>query len=251
LDKGVFTCLESCPNVTKALTPVDYICAYNVTPTIENYVQMVSQGICAAYAIKSEPVLGRCIPVEGLPLAISNTTTTTNSTDLSVATMQNLLSSGSSFTMQSISDISTTWPVIAAGAGIAMIFTMLWMFLLQWVAGIFVWLIIIMANIVFILGSVWLYFYWQLKLAVLNNQTYVLSSNTYFKQATIFAGLDQGYATAYQVDVLMYAFYVVAVLAGLLLLITLVLIKRIVIAVAVLKEASKAMMKMKTIGKPF
>lgn len=245
----MFTCLESCPNVTRTLTPVDYICAYNVTPSIENYVQLVSQGSCAAYAIKSEPILGRCIPVEGLPLTMSNaTTTTTNSTDISNMTLQKLLSTGSSFTLQSISDISITWPVIVAGAGISMIFTMLWMFLLQWVAGIFVWLIIILSNIVFILGSVWLYFYWQLKLAILNNQTYSLSSNPLFAQATAFAGLDKGYATAYQVDILMYAFYVVAVLSGLLLLITLVLIKRIVIAVAVLKEASKAMMKMKAIG---
>jgi solute carrier family 44 protein 1 (choline transporter-like protein)/choline transporter-like protein 2/4/5 len=132
-----------------------------------------------------------------------------------------------------------------------MVVTMFWMYLLQWFAGIFVWLVIIIANVVFIVGATWLYFYWQMKLAIINNTTYELVGNQVFDQVASLAGLNQGYATSYQVNALMYAFYTVAVLAGLLLLITIALFKRILIAVAVLRQASSAMMKMKAIGNNF
>lgn len=103
----MYTCVESCPDVTKLMTFDDYLCAYNTTPTAETYVGLVSHGLCAAYVIKSEPVLNRCIPIEAIPLDFASSAE--NVTDNSI---EGILASGSNLAMQAAADLSITWPLV-------------------------------------------------------------------------------------------------------------------------------------------
>jgi hypothetical protein len=156
-----------------------------------------------------------------------------------------VLGAGRDATMRAVADLTITWPVIVGGVVAAIIITMIWMGLLQWFSGLLVWLTIIGTNLVFLFGGTWLFFFWQSKLAVLNGGVYGPLNNTLGAQIGNPLGLYANTsATKNQVELLQYAFIIIATIAGILLLLTIGMFKRIRIAVAIIKQASIAMLKM-------
>lgn len=120
--------------------------------------------------------------------------------------------------------------------------------LLQFTAGIFVWVTIILSNLAFAFASVWLYFFWKQSEAILNGTTYLPTNSAATSFMKVF-GINSGtLATSSTVQMLQIAFYVFAVLTVLLILITIGMLKRVKMAVGVIKQASIAMMKMPLIG---
>ncbi|KAJ3321000.1 hypothetical protein HDV06_004659 [Boothiomyces sp. JEL0866] len=242
-------CVSSCPNTTEVLSYSNALCVYNTSATIQNYYSVVSTGLCVSYTIESSPVLNRCIPsvAAGAVSAIVNSTsanTTISSNATTTTSVSAILSEGRDTTMQLIADLTITWPVIAVGAGVSLIICFIWMLLLQKIAGFFVWLTVIACNLVFDAAAIWLYLYWQTKLAQDNGST----TTGIIAIASSYVGINNS-TTTIQIETQTVAdvFYVMCAIGGLLLLITIALLKRIVIAIKVIKQASKAMGRMPTI----
>ncbi|KAJ3272223.1 hypothetical protein HDV01_005877 [Terramyces sp. JEL0728] len=242
-------CVASCPNKTELLTYSNALCVYNKTSSAQTFVSDLSSDLCVAYTIQSAPILNRCVPSIPTPAITAvvnstsaNTTISSNSTQTSAFT--GIINDGRDTTMQVIADLTITWPVIVVGAGVALLITLLWMIMLQLLAGFFVWLTVIICNLVFVLAALWLYLYWQAKLAIDNGTT----TSGIIAVASSYVGINDS-TTSIQIDTktVSYVFYVMCAIAGLLLLITIALIKRIRIAIAIIKQASKAMAKMPTI----
>ena len=115
--------------------------------------------------------------------------------------------------------------------------------LLQFFASAFIWTTLAIVNVAFVAGSIWLYFYWQQCSANLNGvgATYQLAYRSVLDTVGISSTAAATQSTVYYLNVI---FVVVAVFAGLLLLITIAMMKRIAMAVRIMKEASKAMTRM-------
>jgi hypothetical protein len=124
-----------------------------------------------------------------------------------------------------------------------MVLSLLWVGLLQFFASIFIWTTLAIANVAFIAGSIWLYFYWQQCSANLNGvgATYQAAYRSILDTVGISSTVATTQSTVYYLNVI---FVIVAVFAGILVLVTIAMIKRITMAVRIMKEASKALMKM-------
>ncbi|KAJ2996054.1 hypothetical protein HDV02_000204 [Globomyces sp. JEL0801] len=234
LTNATHICVKECPKETKALSVSNYLCRYDITPTILNYATLVQKFHCAAYTLASSPILNRCIP--GVSSSTDNSTTSSN----------DILSQSRDFAVRVLSDLQVTWK-IAVGAGVSMILSFIWMLLLQYLAGLIVWVCIIGCNIFFVFGSIWLYLYWQANLALLN-QTTITGIQA---QINSIVGINDSttvFVSKSNTDVLQWTFIVMAVIGVLLLLITIGMFKRVVIAVGVIKQASLAMKKMPLIS---
>ena len=119
--------------------------------------------------------------------------------------------------------------------------------LLQFTAGVFVWVTIVLSNVAFHFAAFWLYLFWQQSSAIVKGTTFGNNSTT--SLLTSVGITNSAIATSETVQMLQVAFYIMAIFAGLLLLITIAMFKRIKMAVGVIKQASIAMMKMPLIGK--
>ncbi|KAJ3360421.1 hypothetical protein HDU91_004600 [Kappamyces sp. JEL0680] len=239
LTTGTFICVATCPTTTQLLS--DYtsaLCRYDQTPTASNYLSLVSSGVCASYTYASSSVLNRCLPTG----VITAVVTTANSSTAAVST--SLLTSSMSSTMSILSGIVYTWPVIVVGIGASVFVSLIWLAMMQVIAGLFVWITLAAANLGFLFSAVWLYFYWQNQVASLAGTTYMSGNAAGTAFINAFGISSTNLVDSSTVTYLAWVFYIVAVLAGLLLLFTIAMIKRIKMAVAVIKQASYAMLKM-------
>jgi hypothetical protein len=246
LNQKTYICVSSCPNATAVTATVaTSICRYDQTPTIGTLAGLITSGLCTSYTYASSPLLGRCLITAAVSSSISNSTATTNIQNMSASDM---IASGTNYVISWVSDIINGWPILAGAAGVTVILCFIWLLLLQVLATIMVWITVIGVNLIMCGGSVWLYFYWQAVLLVYNNS--IDGSNT--TATGVFATINNavGINTAVklysssEVNAIEYGFIAVAVISGLILLITLALIRRIAIAIQVIKVASKACLKM-------
>nr|KAJ3422399.1 hypothetical protein HK105_008263 [Polyrhizophydium stewartii] len=226
-------CVKSCPTDSALTTTYStVICLYTETPDASTpsttIASRIAAGKCSAYTYKSTPILNRCIPVDAISATLISQSPSAGNTTVSTNSM---LSNGRSTAMQIITDLFTTWPVIAVFLAISLVVCFVWLVLLQWFAGPFVWFVVFAANGILIGASVWLYYYWQAKLTAFNSGSSSSSSagTTLNTQTT---------ASQYEVTWSQVAFIVCCVIAALLVLITIAMIKRIRIAVQIIKEAS-------------
>jgi hypothetical protein len=157
-----------------------------------------------------------------------------------------IINAGKSAVVSSVSDIYNGWPVLAAGLGLCVILCFIWLVLLQVLAAIIAWITIILINLILCGASTWLYFYWQAQLALYNSST--LAKDSTINAINQIAGINQAVSrttlTLGEIQYVGYGFYTLAAVSGIVLLITIAMIKRIRIAVQVIKLASKAVMKM-------
>lgn len=221
-------CLSSCPATTSIDIFSNATCKAGVTPTAGTYVSLIASGDCAAYTYESNPIYTVCVPNLGSITAtmINSSPSAGNST--SSLSLSTILNNGVGSSAQIMSDLLQTWPVLAVSAGAALILSFLWLFIIQWFGTIFVWLALILFNGIFIGGAIWLYFYWQSAVTTANNSTLSIDN---WEVTAAFSG-----------------FIAAAVISGIFLLVTIALVKKISLAVQILKEASKAVKAMPLIG---
>ena len=233
LVNGTYICVSKCPSEYAVSTPTTAICVYDQSSvTVATFPGLVAKNRCTSYVYKSEPLLNRCSPIG----AIGNTTYQSSS----------FLIAGKSNALQAVSDFTITYQVVVACILGSIFLSLLWMVLLQYFAGVFIWTIIVLTNLIFSLSATWLYFYWQQCAANIagNGESYMASSRSILNSVGITTSTAMASSS---IVYLQYVFYIIAILAGLLFLISIGMIRKIAMAVAIMKVASKAMMAMPTI----
>ena len=219
-------CVAACPNTTSIDTYTNATCLWSVTPTVLTYLTLVSEGKCSAYTYKSNPTYSICIPdpstITTAMIALSP------SSGNSTVDSNNVLSSVVGSSTQIMSDLQQTWPVLAVSAAVALVLSFIWLFVIQWFGTIFVWVLLFAFNVIFIAGSVWLYFYWQSAVGISHNSTLSIDN--------------------YEVTAAFAAFIAVSIISGIFLLVTIAMIKKISLAIQILKEATSAVKAMPLIG---
>lgn len=238
-------CVESCP--TSTLDPLNVICMYDVSPSTkvdenarrkENLL-LVQAGVCSL-TLESDPVLYHCVPKAVISAATAAGNKTSISSDGSVGLNidgmgQNVaLQFNARSTVQKIyQDVVRYWWAIAAVAGASFIISLFWLVLIQYLGGIMVWVTILGVTLVSCAVAAYLlYNYYStvvLHNTLLSSGWGTLDSQLY--NQNILLGLGIGFG----------------VIALTLLLLVCFLFNRIRLAIAIIKEASKACVTMPTI----
>ncbi|XP_031569515.1 choline transporter-like protein 4 [Actinia tenebrosa] len=241
-------CREKCPdyNGLGATLPVDeMICRYDVKltagmPTAEK-LTLIRERKCAPYVLKSTDVLNRCIPTivsnqlgNLFPTANANnsngnvTGSEVQEGSVYVQALLNLQNLG----LKVIADVQESWYWILAALGIAMAASFIYILIMRWVAGLLVWLT---TYAVLTLVGFSVYYSWtQYKLLSTN-------SNATSSVDIVIGGLDQYTNSA---DTWYYLTIILGIILAILVLLLLALRKRIQIAIALIKESSRAITNM-------
>ena len=250
-DNLTFVCLSACPNVTAFTAPDTAICEYGPQPAnITEFIVKVQQEKCSPYTYKSKPILHRCIPLEPIPPNFLNSTASVGNTTVSI---NGLLTKGRDTAIQAVADLYITWPFLAVGAGTAIVLSFMWLFFAHYFVGLFVWVTIFMTNAVFIVGTVFLYLYWNSRKVAYDNNTFptgLFQSTTpwgdfstnipYLATQTVISAAD--------VRNSMISFIIILVLTVLIFLVSIAMVKRIRMAIEIIREASQAFLKMPSLS---
>ncbi|GJQ82551.1 hypothetical protein Trydic_g13006 [Trypoxylus dichotomus] len=218
-------CVEQCPTKTYYYSNQgsvdDLICKYNVIPTPQTAQSLISEGQCAQWAIQSTDVLKRCLPSS---LDVSSLYNITASQITSANHSLFVLSQAEQIGYDIVSDILSSWKEILLGIGICIVGSIIYIFILRWVASILVWLSIFAA-----IGALAFCVYWT-------SQNYIYYKDNpnahedanWLQAAFMKSGTWLGLLIAF------------SVILGILVLVVIFLRKRIVLAIALIKEGSKA-----------
>ncbi|KAM4550667.1 choline transporter-like protein 4 [Fundulus diaphanus] len=245
-------CVEKCPSDFWAVNPLDYIpeklakdvfhqnsCvpSLDLAKTHLSVREIVDKELCPFFLIPTTSALGRCFPdiqklvgipdyfsgVPGLPSSINETS--------------NLIKNGTGDVINGFSardvgirifeDFATAWPWIIVGLVIAMLVSLLFLLLLRFTAPVMIWLLIIG-----LLGAgaygIW-HCYWEY-------------DNYKQQSATISnVGFTTNFKIYLQVQETWLAFLIILCVMEAIILLTLIFLRtRILIAIALLQESSKA-----------
>ncbi|CAG5121002.1 unnamed protein product [Candidula unifasciata] len=214
------------------------ICKYNVDPqsASKSVYQYVKDEDCAAYYVKSTPVVNRCIPSIFLDITSwsanivyeykgSNYTVTDARSRRFLALFYDV----KEFVELVYKDILNVWWLILVGTVVAAGLCMLWLVLLRWVAGPVVWLTIALVFGLLIFGSYYSYSeYYKLK---------KMNATSEFGLSPAFA-MNFRYYLSLKKTWLAFGCLTATIIA-ILLLLFLFLVKRICIAIELIKEASR------------
>lgn len=241
-------CVSQCPNETFAASGQEavrhkLICQYGVDP-LDPKVPIADltgpDQKCASYYLKSSSVARRCLPAK---LNEENLAVIKDAlSDVSVAKLASKtkilagLSSAKDVGELAFQDFKTAWPHMLVGLLCAMLVAFLWIALMRWLAAAMVWLSIIGLLVLFSFGS----YYSFSKYVELRSSSDSGSENLMktFDVSLSFTQNLRAY-TANKNTWLVLGIASAVVLAVVLLLLVF-LRKRIVIAIALIKEASKA-----------
>eukprot|EP00854_Cymbomonas_tetramitiformis_P022377 gene22377-26998_t len=175
------------------------------------------------------------------PPSETNATISDDSSLLSYATLStvvDVISNARDFLEEYLGDIYKAWAaILVSGIQGGIMFSMFWMVVLRYFAGCMAWTVVILVNLLFITITCLL----ALKAGLIGDDAVgsTLDSSGYTEGYTDPASEDREYFE--------YACYFSAALTCVLFLITLIMIKRIRIAVACIKVASQAVSTMPTI----
>ncbi|KAK1798978.1 hypothetical protein P4O66_007248, partial [Electrophorus voltai] len=242
-------CVESCPN--QFLTLVK---AKLSTEATRYYFQFCKEGanlnlsvpeilknrMCPAMVIPSKPFTRRCLPAletKGGVVVIGNKTTfvygdiNLNATDLLEASKNsNLVVEARQVAMKIFEDYTESWPWILLGLVIAMLVSLLFIILLRLLAGVMVWVIITM--VIAVIGYGILHCYMQYD--SLKGQP---GANITIKDL----GLQTDFSVYLHLQQTWLAFMIILCIVEVVVIITLIFLrKRLIISIALLKEASRA-----------
>jgi hypothetical protein len=238
-------CVESCPNVTSLTRPENATCKYDIRPTAFDFLSQIQAKNCSPYTYKSKAILNRCVPLEAIPSDFLNNTISFGKTTVS---LNSLMTYGKDSALQAISDLYITWPVFAIGAGSAVIISFAWLFFAHYIVAAFVWSSVILINILFMLGTIVMYFYWNSRKVAFDTNTFpsgLASVNTKWgNYSTSIPFLEtQTEVAATDVRNALVIFILLLVFTILILLITIAMIKRLKMAIEIIHEASKVFLK--------
>ncbi|XP_064649866.1 choline transporter-like protein 2 isoform X3 [Lineus longissimus] len=262
-------CVASCPNKTWAFAETDFleappmskpqsetrkdmICKYHVDPAAGIYqgmsaFQLMSKDYCAPYYVQSSPFVGRCIPsifkdavdalaktavtvvVEGQTLNLTNSNNDTVTNELlskgseALAAFLSVVEIGKA----TLSDLQTSWWLIVIALCVSALLGLVWILLMRWIAGIMVWL-----SVALFIGMFSFSTYYCFSKYVALKDLPSANGNFYFTtNLSYYLGLKDTWL----------AFGIIsAIFLGVIVLILIVLRARILIAIALIKETSKA-----------
>ncbi|KAM8767467.1 choline transporter-like protein 4 [Acanthopagrus schlegelii] len=243
-------CVESCPNDFSAVLFTSYskrpaevfnqsLCVPSIDLKTTNLrvQQIIDQELCPFFHIPTISVLGRCLPniadlgkipdyfaeVPGLPSSINDTASIIKNGTGDVVNGFNAREIG----VRIFEDFASSWPWILIGLLIAMMVSMLFLLLLRFTAPVMVWVLIIG-----LLGAgaygIW-HCYWEYE-------------NHRQNSATISEiGFTTNFQVYLQVQETWLAFLIIVSVAEAIILLTIIFLRtRILIAIALIQESSKA-----------
>ncbi|XP_067057187.1 choline transporter-like protein 4 isoform X1 [Acropora muricata] len=238
-------CVSSCPKENQLGTspePSDMVCKEGVGEvTKDNKFEFVRQGKCAPYYLASSAVLYRCIPTLVGTLLANGTAVqnrdgqnvTKGAVEGGIKGLQFLLNA-QNFGRSVFEDIKAVWYWLLIGMILTLVLGFIYIVITRWITGLLVWLSILLVFALLIAGM------------------YCCYSKYKFLQDS---GTSQDFQLKFTFDLDVYKNsketwlvlgIFLAVVFVILFLIVLVLRKRIVLAVKVIKEASKAVGEIKT-----
>lgn len=250
-------CVENCPDnyfewyslqalETKTKTRTNrtnMICKYDVTPisSQKSVYELVLDEDCAAYYLNSSSLAGRCVPtfitsiinaagslVNSNETVLDKYNNTVSGTALEESTKyMALLFSVKEYGMKIFQDVSASWWLILVFLGFSMVWCFVWIVLMRWIAGFMVWFTIIAFLAIFSFATYYCFTkYVALKDLPDQNGAFVFTTNldyyTNLKETWLALGI------------------IAAVFLGVILILVIFLRKRIMIAIALIKESSRA-----------
>lgn len=216
----------------------------DLSTTSKKVYDLVRDEDCPAYLLKSKPFLHRCVPealvdlldeVGSLTDNINNMQNTSNLVDKNNQTikgdLKNSLSAYGLFLKAKeygekiIQDVVASWWMIVIAFLLAMVISLVWIVLMRWLAGVMVWLTLLLFIGVFAFSSYWCF------------SSYIDVKDTEQSFHIHMAVLTFSFSK----EKFWLAFGIISVIIlAIVLLILLILIQRIRIAIALIKESSKA-----------
>ncbi|XP_036427411.1 choline transporter-like protein 2 isoform X2 [Colossoma macropomum] len=243
-------CVEKCPErfltLVKAklsMKDMQYysqFCKEGVDTTLAAP-QVLKDGMCPSLIVPSRPFTRRCLPAletkKGGVVVVGNETTFTsgdinlNATDLLEATKKsNIVVEARQVAMRIFEDYTQSWHWILLGLVIAMVLSLLFIILLRFLAGVMVWVMII--SVILIIG--YGIFHCYMQYAALKGQP---GSDVTIKDL----GLQTDFSIYLQIQQTWLAFMIILCIVEVVIFLLLIFLrKRILIAIALIKEASKA-----------
>ncbi|XP_073404881.1 choline transporter-like protein 4 isoform X1 [Dendrobates tinctorius] len=208
----------------------------NLTTTELSVYDIVAKELCPAFLIKSDPLFNRCFPSANFSIPpnfsimYEGKNLTGNESKDSILNATNQIFD--SFNFQNLGkkifqDFAKSWSWILIALAIAMLTSFLFLILLRFIAGILVWLLII--GVIGVIGYGIYHCYMEYDTfkktgATINNVGFTTNLSAYFNVQETWLAF----------------FIILLVVEVILLLLLLFLRKRILIAIALIKEASKA-----------
>ncbi|XP_015204583.1 choline transporter-like protein 2 isoform X2 [Lepisosteus oculatus] len=244
-------CVDECPDRFMTLlkayaNPADLkyyqtFCKENIFFSKLTAVEVLRDGLCPAMLTPSKPFSRRCFPAlqtsKGV-ITVGNDTTfndgrgkVRNVTELlEGAKKANMVLEARQVAMKIFEDYTQSWYWILLGLVIAMIVSLIFIVLLRYLAGIMVWIMIILVILVIGYGI----FHCYMEYASLKG---VPGSDVSIKDL----GLQTDFAVYLQLRQTWLAFMIIlCILEVIIILLLIFLRKRILIAIALIKEASRA-----------
>ena len=264
-------CMTKCPNATIAtgLSSASFVCNYAgpagyASATIDEFEtqyydslsathklsSIAMQGPCYPVFVPYTPVMNRCVPsvTEEQLTALSSGSAASDMGSTGISTAQlvtniNSMSSSRDMIQYYLEDLLNAWLVIAVcGFAGGLIFSIVWMIFLRYFSGCMAWVTVVGVNLLLILLTL----YCALKGGLLEMSAIdpvgvtatSMSTNATLTGTNGTIGVDLNASD--DVKVFEYATYVMAGVAGVALLFTLLMIRRLMIAIACLKVATQA-----------
>ncbi|XP_048056354.1 choline transporter-like protein 2 isoform X2 [Megalobrama amblycephala] len=244
-------CVEKCPSkfmtLVKALKDDqerDYykqFCKEGVDMT-KKAPEILKDGLCPSILTPSKNFTRRCLPaletLKGGIVVIGNKTTfvdekgeNRNATDLLDASKKsNVVVEARAVAMRIFEDYTQSWHWILLGLVIAMLVSLIFILLLRCLAGVMIWVMIIMVVIVIGYGI----FHCYMQYASLKGQA---GSDVTIKDL----GLQTDFSVYLQIQQTWLAFMIILSIVEVVIILLLIFLrKRLLIAIALIKEASKA-----------
>ncbi|KAI5627676.1 choline transporter-like protein 4 [Silurus asotus] len=242
-------CLSSCPSDFWSLNPIAYaappsdlykyfkqeLCVPSFNLSTTTLVQIINMELCSFFYTPTTSVLGRCLPSLGpaytnIPLNFSLPGMNSNQTVNTIKNATGDLVGG--FNARDVgvrifADFASTWQWIVLGLVIAMVVSLLFLILLRFLAAILVWILIIGVLVVGAFG-IW---YCYNQYALLANSTLTYNNVGFTTNVNVYLQIRDTWL----------AFLIILCVVEAILLLTLIFLRtRILIAIAVIQESSKA-----------
>ncbi|XP_072560890.1 choline transporter-like protein 2 isoform X2 [Paramormyrops kingsleyae] len=243
-------CVEKCPDrfiaLMQAQKTVDMAyyksyCVGDVDVSNMAATEILKDGLCPSMLLPSKPVTRRCFPAFGEKngvLVVGNNTqfsdqqgTTINAVDLvNGARNATIVKEARQLAMKIFQDYTQSWYWILIGLVVAMIISLVFIVLLRFLAGVMVWVMIVMVILLIGYGI----FHCYMEYASLKDQQ---GANITLKEL----GLQTDLTVYLQIRQTWLAFMIVLCIVEVVIILLLIFLrKRICIAIALIKEASRA-----------
>ncbi|XP_062288064.1 choline transporter-like protein 2 isoform X3 [Scomber scombrus] len=245
-------CIESCPNrhltLLKAKTNKEdreyyrQFCKEGVDINILTVPEILRDGLCPAMLMPSKPFTRRCLPAlgtrKGGVVMVGNETVLDdgegkqiNATNvLEASKKSNLVVEARQVAMRIFEDYTQSWHWILLGLVIAMVVSLIFIVLLRFLAGVMIWVMIFLVIVVIGYGI----FHCFMEFKSLKGEP---GSDVTIRDL----GLQTDFSVYLQIRQTWLAFMIIlAIVEVIIILLLIFLRKRILIAIALIKEASRA-----------